>query len=215
MTEIVNLEQKRIGQDLHDNVGQELTAVGLLVDSLLKSLRQHDPDDLRTWSKGPRRSQESDSKSPHHSRSAWCRWKSIRAGCSPRSQNWPAGSAQDSGLPCTFTCAEPVSFKSSIEATHFYYIAQEACTNAMKHSQAKNIDVRLQATLGRVVLEIQDDGIGFADQPGKPEGLGFRIMKNRSGLIGAELTIEPAKPRGTLVTCTLNKEQTRVAQAET
>ncbi len=44
--EIAGLEQKRIGQDLHDNVGQELTALGLLTDALLESLRDHSPADL-------------------------------------------------------------------------------------------------------------------------------------------------------------------------
>ena len=58
-----------------------------------------------------------------------------------------------------------------------------------------------------LVLSVQDDGIGMPAQPAENHGgLGLRIMRNRAAIIRATLTIEPAKPTGTLVTCALARK---------
>jgi nitrate/nitrite-specific signal transduction histidine kinase len=54
---------------------------------------------------------------------------------------------------------------------------------------------------------VQDDGIGMRAQPTESHGgLGLRIMQNRAAIIGAALTIQPAQPTGTLVTCALGRK---------
>jgi signal transduction histidine kinase len=55
----------------------------------------------------------------------------------------------------------------------------------------------------RLILRVQDDGIGMPVQPTEFQGLGLRIMRNRAAIISATLNIEPAKPVGTVVTCVL------------
>ena len=54
-----------------------------------------------------------------------------------------------------------------------------------------------------MVLRVQCDGIGMPSGSEMTGGMGLRIMRNRAAIIGAKLTIEPAKPTGTVVTCTL------------
>ncbi len=103
---------------------------------------------------------------------------------------------------CTFRCPEPVAVADNLAATHLYLIAQEAVHNALKHSQAQNVQITLNKAAAGLVLKVQDDGIGMpAAAAAANEGLGLRIMRNRAAILGARLTIEPADPSGTLVMC--------------
>jgi signal transduction histidine kinase len=122
---------------------------------------------------------------------------------------------QDGKVACVFDCPIPVSVADNLTATHLYLIAQEAVHNAVKHAQPRNIRITLEAN-GVLTLRVHDDGAGIpaqlvhaaanaADWP-KENGLGLRIVRNRAAIIGATLTIEPAKPAGTVVTCVLTRK---------
>jgi signal transduction histidine kinase len=204
VVEIAILEQQRIGQDLHDECGQQLTALGLLADSLVVSLAKDKPADAEIAAKVERG------------------LKSVLRQVRNISQGLSLGEIEPDGLPaaltelvsrlsetsgvhCVFQGDKEVSIDDSLCATHLYHIAQEACTNALKHAQARNIEARLQSSDHAVILQIQDDGIGILKDVQK--GLGMRIMRNRASLISATLTIEPAEPHGTVVICTLPEER--------
>lgn len=208
VVEIATLEQQRIGQDLHDDCGQELTALGLLADSLIESLREAPPHDValaRKIGDGLRR--------------VLRQVRSISRGLA-RAEVEPDGLAaalselvvrlgETPGVRCVFEGDDTATVKDRITATHLYHIAQEACTNALKHAEAKRLAVRLGLKHRVLWLEIEDDGMGMpADAP---PGLGQRIMNNRASLIGACLMIESAKPQGTLVRCILSKESGHAA----
>ncbi len=109
------------------------------------------------------------------------------------------------GVTCTFDCKEQVFVEDNQKATHLYRIAKEAVTNALKHSRAKNITISLDGDDRSVALRVRDDGVGFPREPLENKGMGLKIMRYRAGLINAGLTVGPAKPVGTVVTCTLNK----------
>jgi two-component system sensor histidine kinase UhpB len=79
-----------------------------------------------------------------------------------------------------------------------YRVAQEALTNAARHSDAQRIAVSLRRSGDRVDLEISDDGRGFAFEQSE-RGLGIGGMRERALLIGAELTIESRPGEGTTV----------------
>jgi PAS domain S-box-containing protein len=203
IVEIATLEQRRIGQDLHDECGQELTALGLLADSLIENLGKTAPESVEIARKVEQGVQR-----------VLRQVRNISRGLA-QAQLEPAGLpaalveltgrlSETSGVHCFFHGDEVVPIEDTLKATHLFHIAQEACTNALKHAQATTIEVRLCSSDGVVLLQIQDDGIGIPQDA--REGLGRRIMRNRASVIGARLTIEPAQPRGTLVTCTLGKE---------
>lgn len=110
---------------------------------------------------------------------------------------------QECQVTCTFDCPQPAAVADNHTATHLYLIAQEAVHNAVKHAQPKNIRVTLESN-HRLLLRVQDDGCGIPSRPTENHGgLGRRIMQNRAAIIGATLTIQPAQPTGTLVTCVL------------
>ena len=90
---------------------------------------------------------------------------------------------RDFGRSLCISRREGARIKDSLQATHLYHIAQEACTNALKHANAKNVEIRMQSTNDTFVLQIEDDGIGISKVA--PQGLGLRIMRNRASVIGA------------------------------
>ncbi|HTU23562.1 MAG TPA: PAS domain S-box protein [Gemmataceae bacterium] len=202
--EIASLEQRRIGNDLHDTVGQELTALNLLAKDLAETL-QNDASKatplLEQMIQGLQRSQQD--------------LRAVLRGLLPVSVDTEglmaaladlADHTQKEGkVVCVFDCPTPVSIADNLTATHLYLIAQEAVHNAVKHAHAKEIRIALESNEG-LVLRIQDDGTGIADRPVAVRGLGLRIMRNRAAIIGAKLAIEPAQPSGTLVTCVLARK---------
>jgi two-component system CheB/CheR fusion protein len=202
VVEIASLEQRRIGQDLHDDCGQQLTAIGMLVDGLAESLASHTPADLKVVNK-----------IGQGINNVLREVRSIARGLALAEvdpEDLPAALAElasrlseTSAVRCVFQGEKDAHIKDSVQATHIYHIAQEACTNALKHAKAKNVEIRLQSTNDTFVLQIEDDGIGISKVA--RQGLGTRIMRNRASVIGANLTLEPAQPRGTLVTCILKE----------
>lgn len=90
-----------------------------------------------------------------------------------------------------------------------YRVAQEALSNAARHSGAGHVEVRLRRNdPGGVVLEVSDDGRGFAFDESQ-RGLGIGGMRERALLIGAELTIESRPDKGTTVRLTVPGESAR------
>jgi PAS domain S-box-containing protein len=206
VVEIASLEQRRIGQDLHDTVGQELTALNLLAGDLADVI-QTDPLEgaklVARMARGLRRSRQE--------------LRSVLIGLLPVAVETEGLMAaltdladrtqQEGKAACLFECPEPVLLTDNLTATHIFLIAKEAVHNAVKHGRPRNIRISLESN-HRLRLRVQDDGIGLAPQSSaKPgTGLGLRIMQNRAAIIGAQLTVEPIDPHGTLITCVLPRK---------
>jgi PAS domain S-box-containing protein len=200
VVEIAAGQQQRIGQDLHDSVAQELTALNLLAGDLAETLRSdpaHASPLVQRMEQGLLRSQQE--------------LRAVLRGLLPvavEGQGLMAALAdlasrtqQQAKVTCTFACPEPVSLTDHLTATHLYLIAQEAVHNAVKHARPRNIWIGLQSNPA-LVLRVQCDGMSMPARP-SATGMGLRIMRNRAAIIGAQLTIEPAQPSGTVVKCAL------------
>jgi signal transduction histidine kinase len=87
-------------------------------------------------------------------------------------------------------------------ATHLYRIAQEALTNAVKHSKAARIVLRIEADAD-VTLSVCDNGAGLPENRTGGRGMGFRIMAYRASVIGATFDVSRGPAGGTRVTCKL------------
>ena len=90
---------------------------------------------------------------------------------------------------------------AAADATHLYRIAQEALNNAVQHATASQIDIGLSSNNRSLTLTIADDGSGMAEPSEQGSGLGQKIMRYRSDLLGATLTIQSKPGKGTVVTC--------------
>jgi PAS domain S-box-containing protein len=201
VVEVASLQQQRIGRDLHDSVAQELTALNLLSKDLAEVLRT-DPGSasqlVGRLDQGLQRSQQE--------------LRAVFRGLLPVAVDGEGlmsaladladRTQQDGKVTCTLDCPDPVAVEDNVIATHLYLIAQEAVHNALKHGQPRNIRISLRSN-HLLVLRVQCDGVGMPARPEVNGGLGLRIMRNRAAIIGATLTIEPAEPTGTVVTCAL------------
>jgi signal transduction histidine kinase len=211
VVEVAAQQQQRIGQDLHDSVAQELTALKLLARHLAETLgaeRGNASDVVKQVQQGLQRSQR--------------QLRAVLRGLLPVAVAGEglmaalaalASRTQEQAIvTCTFDCPEPVTLTDNLTATHLYLIAREAVHNALKHGKPRNICISLRADR-LLVLTVQDDGMGMRTRPLGTEGLGLRIMRNRAAIIGAHLVIEPAQSTGTVVTCSLVKKN-RVSEQD-
>jgi PAS domain S-box-containing protein len=195
-------EQRRIGQDLHDLTGQELTGLGLMAAALGEMLGEQALPGAELAAKITAGLQR-----------ALAQVQALSRGLVPvdvdsrglmAALEELAGQVREqSGLSCTFACAEPVLLEDGATATQLYRLAREAVMNAVKHSRARHVGIRLSRDDQCITLRIQDDGVGIPEPPTETTGLGLRIMHYRAGLINALLLIERAEEGGTQVTCTI------------
>jgi signal transduction histidine kinase len=106
---------------------------------------------------------------------------------------------------CRFDPASRVA--DPVLATHFYRLAQEAVSNAVRHGRATRVTLRLSGRPGSVALTIRDNGRGLRSKPSSKQGLGLSLMNYRARLMGAALEIKPGRPTGTVATCRLRTQK--------
>lgn len=206
-------KQRRIGQDLHDSIQQDLAGLGMLAQALLDNLDKSAEELDKVGALSPR---ELVGKLIDGITRANQELRVISRGLVPiqleaagliRALGELATRTDDlSGITCGFKCEQPVEIPDSVAATHLYRIAQEAVTNALKHATPENILLALECDDGQAVLTIADDGVGFDADTIASDGIGVKTMLYRASLVGAEMTIAPVATGGTLVTCPLPKE---------
>lgn len=203
---IADEEQRRIGQDLHDSVQQELAAVGLLTQTLIKnierrseSLSQEFADQCRELtqriSSGLKRAQ----REVRYISRGLVPLPLDSSGLMDALQEL-AVRTESVSVNCSFRCEKPVILHDSIAVTHLYRIAQEAVTNAIKHSQPRNIVIELILNTDQIELKVTDDGKGYRLE-NDTKGMGIKTMQYRASLIGGALTIAAKDSGGTVVSC--------------
>lgn len=203
-------EQRRVAQDLHDGLGQQLAGVGLMTKSLLPGI---DP--------AAQPALYADVQSViTQLNEAVKLTRELAHGLHPMQlesgqlENALRGLANNVEslfkVACTFHAEPPCAAPGGDEgATHLYRIAQEAINNALKHGKPGRISISLthQPTEARSTLSIQDDGSGIRTQAGNPGspgavGMGLQIMRYRAESIGGLLSVARAPAGGTLVSVT-------------
>ncbi len=208
LIEIANREQQRIGNDLHDGLGQDLTGIALMLRGIGAQLRREGSDactDIEEVIGLVNAAIEST--------------RSLARGLSPVSaerdglaaalQALAARATERYGIPVAFEArvAEPLP-SDETAATHVYRIAQEALTNAMRHSRATEVSIVLTASGGELQLEVTDNGLGFppaGSNGGTNEGsggLGLKIMRYRAQMLGGNLALGRSEAGGAIVRCT-------------
>lgn len=196
--EISDRERRRIGQDLHDGLGQHLTGIELMVQALESKLQSSSPPDAAQAAK-----------ISQHVRDAIRQAKSLARGLSPvdLEANGLMSALQELAatvrdifrIDGQFYASAPVLISDNDLATHLFRIAQEAVSNAVKHSGATSIQIELARVADQVVLSVSDNGRGLARK--NDEGMGLRIMAYRATIIGGALTVQNAVGKGTKVIC--------------
>jgi PAS domain S-box-containing protein len=193
-------ERRRIAREMHDQFGEQLTALGLgiralkdacdrpdlraQVDALEAVAQQLDQDvDHLVWELRPTALDD----------------LGLRAALTNYVQDW----SKRVGIAAELHTAGLLDDRLASEAeTALYRIAQEALNNIAKHARAKSVEIILERRSDQVLLIVEDDGVGFdAGEAGATSGQGFGLlgMKERAALVGASLQIESSSGRGTTV----------------
>lgn len=192
-------EQRRIGLDLHDGLGQDLTGVAFMSKVLARKLAAKSLPEVDDAAKIVRLVNEAIQKTKELGRGL-LPFLSESDGLMTALRQWAREVENLFEIECRFECDSPVLIADASVATHLYYVAQEAMTNAIKHGDARHIRIRLACQDGSGRLEVLDDGKGFnPDRPGRG-GMGLHIMNYRAGMIGGSLEIHQGK-EGTVVRC--------------
>jgi PAS domain S-box-containing protein len=199
--EISTREQRRIGQDLHDGLGQQLTGIAFMGKVLEDRLREASLNEASEAAKIVRLVNDSIKMTRELARGLLPVVAEAR-GLMSALDRW-AGEVSDLfHVACRFECGIPVLIHDGTLAEHLYHLAQEAVNNAVKHGRPRNVRIGLTSSNGYGALSIEDDGIGFETTAGAHSGLGLRIMQYRAKIIGGSLEVESHPGIGTMVTCT-------------
>ena len=200
--EISAREQHRMGQDLHDGVGQLLTGVAFMSRALQHKLANKCRAEAKIAGNIVNLLVQ-----------ALAQTRNLAKGLFPvdlETHGLAAGLRELSsnveelfGISCVFLCSEPFCIPDRDKARHLYRIAQESINNAIKHGEARQVLISLEMARERLILAIKDDGVGFSPTEVKQRGMGLNIMHYRARRIGATLDIRKHSERGTVVTCSL------------
>jgi PAS domain S-box-containing protein len=199
----IGRDPQRIGHELHDGVGQQLTGAVLLMQSLVSGLA----------AERHRLAAEAEEVQGLINQSI----DDVRMLARSLS---PVGTAP-TGLPAAMqslatrvralgrltvdlsVAVEPGHALSAVEGDHLFWIAQEAVTNAIRHAAASHLEVSLEVSGDRFWLSVRDDGRGFAAvlDASSGAGSGIKLMAHRARGLGAAFTLTPDSAGGTRVTC--------------
>ena len=203
--EIASREQQRIGQDLHDGTGQELTGLAMVAERLKGELA----DRSLPQAAAAARIVEGLEEALGHVRALSKGLVPVELdaeGLMAALSDLAARTNQLPDVTCTFECDQPVRILDNQTATHLYRLSQESLTNALKHGHARNIVMKLTCDRDFITLHINDDGAGF-EEKNLSAGTGLRIMAYRAELIRGKLTISQVRPHGTSIKCKLPRQQ--------
>jgi signal transduction histidine kinase len=197
-------ERHSIGADLHDNLGQQLTALELMCTALKEDAAGQPALVTRLTQMG-RMLRETIAQTRFLARGL------VPVGSEPDALQVGLAELAErittlGRIRCQLDCPAPVAVTDPFVAGHLYRIAQEAVNNAVKHARARQITVRLARTREALVLEVADDGAGLPKTPARGPtrgGLGLGVMQHRARVIGADLTIASRRGEGVIVTCRL------------
>ena len=193
-------EQRRIGQDLHDGLGQHLTGIAFMGKVLQDRLAEASMGETAEAAKIVSLVNDSIKMTRELARGL-LPVVSEAHGLMSALERWSGEVSDLFHVSCHFECPDPVLIYDETLAEHLYHLAQEAVNNAIKHGKARNVTIAL-AVNGTGKLSIRDDGSGFSvGAPGHQPGLGLRIMNYRAQFIGGSLEVSSTPGHGTVVSC--------------
>lgn len=195
-------ERARIGQDIHDDLCQQLSAIGCLVkvaqNSLLKS--------------GCPEAERLDEIVKLISKANSCARETARGlmpvvidsgGLMAALQELVESTARAYQIHCELVYDNPVLVADNKISIQLFRIAQEAVSNAVKHGQAQRVDIRIAKQSGNLVLTVRDNGAGIPDQPEQGTGMGLLTMSHRAQMMGGTLSVALRPTGGTQVICSV------------
>jgi len=191
-------ERQRLARDLHDAVSQTLFSAAMIAEAL-----------PRLWDRNAKRAREQLHELYRLTRGAQAEMRTLLLELRPSTlleanleellNQLAAAVIGRTRMKVTLDIEGDLRMPGDVQ-TAYYYIAQEAFNNIVKHSRARRVDVRVASTEEAITLSISDDGRGFDAEQVPATSLGLGIMRERANAIGASLQVQSAPGQGTTVT---------------
>jgi PAS domain S-box-containing protein len=193
-------EQKLIGREMHDSMGQMLTGIAIKSKALelnLKSKSLHESADAADICE---LASEAIAQTRRLARMLYP-VEIETGGIVSALQGLASNTKELLKISCQFKCNDTIPIRDTVTARHLYRIAQEAITNAARHGKAKKIRIELTSAKGRTTLKVANDGKDFPRNLAKKKGIGLKIMEYRAKMIGGILDVGRGRKGGTIVKC--------------
>lgn len=200
IADISTQEQERIGQEIHDGLGQQLTGISMMATSVKRHLASKNLLEAVQMEELVQQLQAAIKEA-----------RTLSHGLSPVPVTpeglkdaltiLARGITSNTGISCQFKSDDLVDIKDRTSAMQIYRIIQEAVNNAVKHAHANKITISINGDTEHYGLSVHDDGEGFDSSNTNGEGLGIRIMRYRASIIGCKLEVKSQPGEGTTVSC--------------
>jgi signal transduction histidine kinase len=212
LLEIAENERRRIGFDLHDDLGQKMTGMAMMMKGLERRLAAEASQCMEEAGKIHSLMQEV----IQHTHNLARQFSSLDVkgdNLATVLEGLAASVEKLFGITCNFSSKGPWPALPQNTTVQLYKIAQEAVSNAIKHGKASEVVIALGAEENRLVMTVKNDGAPFSPPASNSTRMGLRIMHYRANTIGAELEIKALGKSGTLATCSLSTKKATTPQS--
>jgi PAS domain S-box-containing protein len=195
-------ERRVFSRELHDSLGQQLSAIAYLSNVVRDRLGGQGSDQAPEMARISRLLRRAIEETRRVSRGL----SPVRPeseGLALALEELAAHTRDIFAIACSVRCPKPVLALDSETATHLYRIAQEAVNNAVRHGRARRITIALGQRRGQVTLSVTDNGKGITALSPKRKGLGLRVMQYRAGLLQGTFSVRRRPQGGTEVRCAM------------
>ena len=203
LVEAANREQQRLGRELHDGLGQELTGIAMRLKGLQGQLQATDPKLAEPLGQlgGLLSAAIRSARQLAHGLAPV---SAAQGGLEAALQRLAEQSTSAYGIPVTihFDLRRPMTLED-VTGDHLYRICQEALANAIRHGKPSSVDLRLASTLDTLTLEVLDDGVGIPPPDRRTYGMGLQSMSYRAENLHGALDVAPGPKGGTRVRVTV------------
>jgi len=200
LLEISSREQRRIGRDLHDGLGQHLAGILFLSRGLAQTLAEKNAPEADEVAEIADLIKQAITHTRTLARGA-CPVELEAEGLANALRKLGEHTEQMTGIECVFESDDSVLVSNPGQAEHLYRIAQEAVNNAVKHAEATQIRIMLVETGVGKLLQIEDNGKGMPQSMSEGGGMGLRLMEHRARMADATCVVKRRFGGGTEVSC--------------
>jgi signal transduction histidine kinase len=192
-------EKSRIARELHDELGQALTALQMDI----AWCKQRIPRDQDGFAGKLDKMEAMLDKTVAATRRIATDLRPLMLddlGLVPAVEWLVESFTQRTGVACELAVSREALDLPAAQATAVFRTIQESLTNIAKHARASRVEVAVEQADGHLSVSVRDDGVGFSSEDArKPNSFGLLGLRERASLLGGEATISSSKGRGTYV----------------
>lgn len=193
-------EREKLGQDIHDSLGQYITAISFCAGALKTQLEKRDSElAARAGEIGVQAMTAL--RSMRQIISGLTSFEVAGAPVACMLAQMAAETEARMGIKCQFRSRDIPEIEDPETRTQLLWITREAVNNAIRHGRASEIVIRLEPHAGKLCLTISDNGAGLPDDFLENAGIGLKVMRFRAAAMGGHVTLSPGVTSGARVRC--------------